>query len=203
MFTKCLPAVVPVLLFMLSSGCGEPQPTLTPHSGETKMHATRLTDFDTPQQIEAWNILNDNVMGGRSIGNATFDNSVMTFAGSINTNGGGFSSVRMNIPHDTLTGYNQVLMRVKPDGRAYRLIIEDDLDTRRRRTVHRHDIQFGPAGEWQTVSVNLADLEPSIRGDPVKAEPLRKDLAVRIGIMLNDVDDGPFELQVDWVDLVP
>ena len=28
-----------------------------------------------------------------------------------------------------------------------------------------------------------------------------KDLASRSGIMLNDVGDGPFQLEIDWIDL--
>jgi hypothetical protein len=41
-----------------------------------------------------WLVQVDGVMGGRSSGSASFQNGAMVFSGSINLNGGGFSSVR-------------------------------------------------------------------------------------------------------------
>lgn len=166
----------------------------------TKPTRIRLSDFETRETIEPWKMVNDDVMGGRSIGDATFGDSVMVFAGSINTNGGGFSSVRMDIKSGTLADARRILLRVKPDGRPYRIIIEDEWPNRPRNIVHRRDIEFGPAGEWQVVSVDFDELTPTFHGEPVEAQPLNPERAVRAGIMLNDVEDGPFRLEVDWVD---
>ncbi|MEM6838408.1 MAG: CIA30 family protein [Cyanobacteria bacterium P01_C01_bin.120] len=161
----------------------------------------RITDFDTSEENESWAIVNDNIMGGQSLGGPAFDGSVMTFSGYINTNGGGFSSVRKALEPGVLEPYSKVVLRVRPDGRAYRVILEDRLETRSSPTVHRKNIEFGPAGEWQTVSVAFDQLQPSVFGDPVEAPRFRKDLASRLGIMLNDVGDGPFQLEIDWIDL--
>ena len=51
--------------------------------------ATTLTDFDKTGL--AWRIVNDTVMGGRS--NSEFDvgDGVLTFKGTLSTNGGGFA----------------------------------------------------------------------------------------------------------------
>ncbi len=160
----------------------------------------RLTDFETPEENSDWVVVNDNVMGGRSLGGSEFDSSVMTFSGYINTNGGGFSSVRKAIAPDALEPYNKIVLRLKPDGRAYRIIMEDNLETRTSQMVHRKDIEFGPTGEWQTVSIGFDQLQPTVFGDPVEATPFQKDMASRLGLMLNDVDDGPFTLEVDWID---
>lgn len=54
-----------------------------------------LTDFKGANENRRWRMVNDNVMGGRSKGSVTFKGGVLVFSGSINTNGGGFSSVRM------------------------------------------------------------------------------------------------------------
>ncbi|MGF1515930.1 MAG: CIA30 family protein [Elainellaceae cyanobacterium] len=163
----------------------------------------RLTDFETSEANDEWTVVNDNIMGGQSLGGPAFESSVMTFSGYINTNGGGFSSVRKVLEPNILEPYSRAVLRLKPDGRAYRLIMEDDLETRSAPTVHRENIEFGPVGEWQTVSVAFDQLQPSVFGDPVEAPPFRKDLASRLGLMLNDVGDGPFQLEVDWIDLCP
>lgn len=169
---------------------------------EKPTEAARLTDFETDAGIKPWYIVNDGVMGGKSVGEASFDLSTMTFAGTINTDGGGFSSVRMNMDPGTLRGVKAIRFHAMPDGRDYTLLVEDNWGERRFRVSHRKPLAFGKAGAWNTVTVELDDLIPSFRGRRVDAEPLKKDLAVTLGITLNDGEDGPFELQIDWIDLV-
>ncbi|MEL7485448.1 MAG: CIA30 family protein, partial [Planctomycetota bacterium] len=53
-----------------------------------------LTEFRGEKVSAEWIAVNDNVMGGRSSGGPAFDDGVLTFAGTTNTNGGGFSSIR-------------------------------------------------------------------------------------------------------------
>ena len=81
-------------------------------------------------------------MGGRSEGGVRFEDSAMVFSGDIDTNGGGFSSVRLKL---------------------------------------------------------LETLEPG--HDPVEAPAFEPEAAWRIGLMLNDVEGGPFELAVDRVEV--
>lgn len=162
---------------------------------------TRLTDFDDADANARWRMVNDNVMGGRSDGDVRFGDSAMTFFGDINTNGGGFSSVRLPIDPGTLAGAEQIVMRLKPDGRGpYRLLVIDDRGGRD--TLHRRDLAFdAPAGEWQTVTVDLEAMIPTFHGRPIDAAPLDPGRAVAIGFILNDTGDGPFALQVDWIDV--
>ena len=53
-----------------------------------------LTDFTTERSDLGWYVLNDNVMGGRSEGTFRIEGGELDFAGSTNTRGGGFSSIR-------------------------------------------------------------------------------------------------------------
>jgi NADH dehydrogenase [ubiquinone] 1 alpha subcomplex assembly factor 1 len=147
-------------------------------------------------------MVNDNVMGGRSKGDVRIADGVMTFFGAINTNGGGFSSVRLPIDRGTLAGASQIVLRVKHDGRVpYRLLVIDE-PGRSRRTLHQRQLSFDAApGEWQTVSVELSKMQPTRRGDPIVAAPLDPAAAIEIGFILNDATDGPFELQIDWIDI--
>ena len=163
---------------------------------------TRLTDFDQPPANARWRMVNDNVMGGKSKGGVRFAEGVMTFSGDINTNGGGFSSVRLPIERGTLKGAKRIVMRLKHDGRVpYRLLVIDDAG-RPREILHQRELSFDkPAGEWQTVTVDLGAMQPTFHGEPVDATALDPAAAVQVGFVLNDARDGPFALQVDWIDV--
>ncbi len=83
------------------------------------------------------------------------------------------------------------------------MTFDDDRASRYRRVSHRAPIEFGAPGEWQTVSVSFNDLYPAVFGRPIEDLPLRKDLATRMGLLVSDGVDGPFRLEIDWVDLCP
>ena len=59
---------------------------------EKSENAERVTlfDFSEADPGKKWITVNDNVMGGRSKGGFTFKGDRLLFAGSTNTNGGGF-----------------------------------------------------------------------------------------------------------------
>ncbi|MEQ9460825.1 MAG: CIA30 family protein [Phycisphaeraceae bacterium] len=196
-----------VATFSLSlTACGtRPSPEPAEPAAESSQ-TTRLTDFTDPAHNRRWRMVNDNVMGGRSLGRVGFEDGVMTFSGSINTNGGGFSSVRLRLEPGTLSDATHIRLRVRSDGRTpYRLLVIDNLPTRPRTILHRHDLPLDPdvhPGQWQTVAIDLDDLIPSFHGNPVRAEPLDGDRAVQFGFILNDTGDGPFRLDVDWIEVV-
>ena len=158
-----------------------------------------IADFSTQEGNSEWIVVNDNVMGGRSLGDRSFAENTMTFAGAINTNGGGFSSLRLPLPFDTLVTAERVVVRGRSDGRGYLLTFDDSLPGRNRRISFRAPLPFTTPGEWETVSVSLADLYAASFGQPVDAEPFRPDLATRIGIMLSDGVDGDFQLELQLI----
>lgn len=203
------PAGLGLLLLTLVQAGGDGNPGREAGAGPVGAPATReapertrLTDFDQAPANARWRMVNDNVMGGRSKGDVRFAEGVMTFFGAINTNGGGFSSVRLPIERGTLAGAKRIVMRLKPDARVpYRLFVVDDAG-RPRQILHQRELSFGgAAGEWQTVTVDLGAMRPTFRGEPVAAAPLDPAAAVEVGFILNDTGDGPFELQIDWIDI--
>jgi len=171
----------------------DPMPTDEPAPG-----CVRLTGFAGEANGDRWRMLNDNVMGGRSRGEVNFVNGTMMFSGFINTDGGGFSSVRYRLDAGALEGVGRMVLRARTDGRAYRLIAGDAASSR---VVHRAELAFEPSGGWQTVAMPLPALTPSLRGDPVQAPPFDPARASWLGLMLNDGKSGPFELIVDWIDV--
>lgn len=163
----------------------------------------RLTDFEVDAENLAWFVVNDNVMGGLSSGGPAFDASAMTFEGAINTNGGGFSSVRVQLGLGAFDGFTGLQVRARTDDRPYKVILEDALETRDRRVSHQAPLVFeGPTDDgWQIARVNFADLGARIFGREVTSDAFRPDLANQLGIMLSDNIDGQFRVDIDWIDI--
>ena len=63
-----------------------------------------LISFELPAEARAWQTVNDGVMGGRSLGGSAVEEGKLVFTGSINTRGGGFSSVRREMEPGALEG---------------------------------------------------------------------------------------------------
>lgn len=153
----------------------------------------RITDFDTTD----WFIVNDGVMGGRSVGDGYLDEGVLTFFGEIVTDGGGFSSLRGRLEAG-LGDADHLRLRLRSDGREYELLAED-VESENRRVTHYMSIEAA-GNEWQEVDVPLTAMESRIFGNPVDAVPFDPRTATQIGIILSDGNDGPFRLELDWID---
>lgn len=186
------------------------QPTTTAPN-TTVLEPDRPSDpacrrLSAASSLEPWAVVNDNVMGGRSLGGLGFSEhesgpgEVLVFEGVINTDGGGFSSIRLPLSPGDLSETDRIVIRARPDGRRYMLSLDDDLASRDPRVSHRAPIRFVSADTWQTVTVRLEDLEPARFGRPVEADPFRNDLASQLTLMISDGLDGPFALTVDWID---
>jgi NADH dehydrogenase [ubiquinone] 1 alpha subcomplex assembly factor 1 len=163
----------------------------------------RLADFDSDDANQRWLVVNDDVMGGRSLGGLSFDGGILTFEGVIDTDGGGFSSLRLPLEPQALSPYDRIELRARPDERSYMVTFDDDLASGDRQVSHRAPIEFPAPGEWQIVSVSFDKLSAAIFGRPIDDLPFRKDLASRMGLMISDGVDGPFSLEIDWIELCP
>lgn len=161
----------------------------------------RLADFDSDEANQRWSVVNDEVMGGRSLGRLSFEDRILIFEGVIDTDGGGFSSLRLPLEPGTLSPYDRIELRARPDDRSYMVLFDDDLASGNRRVSHRAPLEFPAPAEWQTISVSFDEMSPAIFGRPIEGLPFRKHLATRMGLLISDGVDGPFRLEVDWVDL--
>ena len=167
-------------------------------SNNNQQNQDPLEDFRGEDVEESWMTVNDNVMGGRSKGGFSVKKGKLLFSGSTNTNGGGFSSIRMKPREMDLAGKKGVVIRFKGDGRTYKF----DARMGRSSIAHRSDFktEANPKG-WQTVQIPFADLTATWRGMRLPPERAKLDVAKisGMGFMIYDKKDGPFELKVDWI----
>ncbi len=158
-----------------------------------------LVSFDKPGAVTAWRAVNDNVMGGRSRGGPGYGDGALVFSGSIDTDGGGFSSIRAPLEPGVLAGTSSLKLRVRPDDRSYRVTLRTDRRYRGMEVAWRAVIDAPRPGEWTDSIVRFADLEPAVRGRRIAAGPFEPAAATSIGIIISDGRDGPFELSVESI----
>ena len=165
----------------------------------------RVMGFDEADISDRWITVNDGVMGGRSSGGPAFSDGVMVFSGTINTNGGGFSSVRTRGHDWQLAGHEGLTLRVRGDGRTYSLDIRTGVRMGRRTVAYRYSFETPNDGSWIDVEAPFAEFRPTVWGTDVtgRVEDLDPADALSVGLMQSDGADGPFRLEVDWNDTMP
>ncbi|GAB4551546.1 MAG: hypothetical protein Tsb0013_13660 [Phycisphaerales bacterium] len=165
---------------------------------------TRAMAFDEADIADRWITVNDGVMGGRSSGGPTFSDGVMVFSGTINTNGGGFSSVRTRGHDWDLGGHDGLALRVKGDGRTYSLDVRTGAGFGRGEVAYRYSFETPEDGSWTEIRAPFDEFRPTWRGRDVTGRVPAFDPADArsVGFMQSDGADGPFRLEVDWIDTI-
>lgn len=162
-----------------------------PTAGEERM----LTDF-TPDTLHlGWYVVNDDVMGGRSEGGFEIRHGELHFAGTTNTDGGGFSSIRTNRMRLDLSRYDGMRLYVKGDGRRYTWRMTTSARWQGREVSYWAD--FGTrAGTLHRVDIPFSDFVPKYRGIDLYEPDLDPREITGMGLMIYDKQNGPFELQL-------
>ena len=154
-----------------------------------------LTAFDENSPDLGWQTVNDNVMGGRSVGGFRVEEGVLLFSGATNTNGGGFSSIRSTPTALELDDAEGVKLRIRGDGRTYTFRLETG-----RGVTYWAEFRTRGGDDWEEVQVPFADFTPRWRGQLLDGPPLDRAAVESLGIMIYDNQDGPFRLEVDWIE---
>jgi uncharacterized protein YbjT (DUF2867 family) len=132
-----------------------------------------IFDFTNPSEDlkNIWGALDDVVMGGVSASNMQFVEGTALFAGNVSTaNSGGFASVRTKNfdPAINLSGYEGVVLRVRGDGKRYKLFLRTETVWDGVGYSYSFDTE---ADNWQDVHVPFTDLVPVFRAKSVKDCP--------------------------------
>lgn len=161
-----------------------------------------LFDFTKPDDAQAWQPVNDGVMGGVSDGRFRItDQGTMEFFGTLSLeNNGGFASVRSRRDPLGLKPDDTLLIKLKGDGREYLLNLY--VPTLQIAYSYRAAIPT-KAGEWTEVKIPLKDCYATSFGNKVaNAGPVNAPKINSIGFMLSDKKAGPFKLYNAWIKVV-
>jgi NADH dehydrogenase [ubiquinone] 1 alpha subcomplex assembly factor 1 len=157
-----------------------------------------IFDFHRPPDaddlVREWFPVDDRVMGGLSWSRAAASAEGLVFAGDLSLEqNGGFASIRTRPRGYDLAGTRALVLRVRGDGKTYKLGIrtDDAFDG-----VQYQARFLTRADGWEDVRLPIADFAPRFRGRPVPAPPLDPARIRTFGLLIADRQAGPFRLVV-------
>ena len=157
-----------------------------------------LFDFHTRTNAAAWQVVNDDVMGGMSTCSFTVTNGVAIFRGEISlANNGGFASVRSLPTRQDLVNCDAFVIRVRGDGHRYKFTARTDPSF----DSAIYQIVFPTKkGEWEEHRLPMKDFVPTFRGRVLSGEPpLDPAKVTSVGFLISDKQAGTFRLEVAWI----
>ena len=163
-----------------------------------------LTKFDSSNdKISNWQIVDDGVMGGLSKGKFKIsDKNYLIFNGNLSLkNNGGFSSIRSQRTKMDLSNHKGIKIRVKGDGRSYKMRFESDSKYRSRSVSFQHEFET-TSGEWSEIFIPFENLKASFRGWNLPKMKFNPKSIQRFGLIIADKKEGPFKITVDWIKAV-
>jgi monofunctional biosynthetic peptidoglycan transglycosylase len=126
------------------------------------------------------------------------DKGTALFTGNVSLeNNGGFASCSSKPTNHDLDGYDGVAVRVKGDGKTYKLSLKDDAVFQGFSYQKSFETKNG---EWITVEVPFDELTPTFRGRVMRDQPPIEGRNVKsVGLSISDKQEGPFRLEIDWI----
>lgn len=155
-------------------------------------------DFGKTKMGSQWRIVNDDVMGGRSVSTATLQNDALYFKGNVSLeNNGGFASVRSPYGTYDLSNFSEIVIRHKGTARKFALTFTTD----KRWFMPNYRMEFYPSETWQETIIPIKSLKESrigeYTGETIPEEKISE--IIQTGIILYDKKEGAFELEVDYI----
>jgi uncharacterized surface protein with fasciclin (FAS1) repeats len=176
-----------------------PTPPPTSTVSLNRLTTKNLFTFESSSDRN-WRSVNDDVMGGISKGRMQFnpEQNTASFIGALSLqNNGGFSTVRSKSQDLGLQGYDGLILRVKGDGRQYRM---QALASDSRWQMGNYRASFKTTkGEWQEVRIAFQDMNLNVRGRRISTKPIDSSKIRSIGFSVADKNESPFELVVDSI----
>lgn len=167
----------------------------------TMSHKTKYKiDFGKGADNQDWMIVNDGVMGGLSESSAIYTNTSVLFKGAISLkNNGGFAMIRSPKGNFNLSDFKTVRIKFRSKGRDFSLrLATSELYYK---PNYKHKFR-STSKDWEIIELKLSDFQEYTLGQltasKISEEKIKNIL--RIGIILNDKIEGPFEIEVDYIE---
>lgn len=157
-----------------------------------------VTGFD-PKNDPEWNVVNDRVMGGLSTSWIQYlPENLAVFSGEVSLeNNGGFASSRMKLKSGKLAGCTVISLRLKGDGKKYKLKVKTD--NQMDGVTYSADF-LTKNDEWMEIELQFKHFIPTYRGRILnQVGPLIAADILQVGLLISDKQSGPFSLTLDWI----
>jgi NADH dehydrogenase [ubiquinone] 1 alpha subcomplex assembly factor 1 len=157
-----------------------------------------VLDFKAPS-ARPWEAVDDRIMGGKSLSQPKYIDGVgLRFSGDVSfENNGGFASIRSNTEQYDLSAYSGLTLRLRGDGKSYKLSLRTDhffdgVSYQARFTTEK--------GSWQEITLPFADLTPTHHGIKLSTvPPMDAAKVTSFGLFISDRQEGPFQCEIAWI----
>jgi hypothetical protein len=157
-----------------------------------------IFDFTSDADISNWRVVDDVVMGGRSNGQFKLnENNHGEFSGNVSLeNNGGFSSLRYRFETMEVSNYENVLIRLKGDGKTYQFRVKDKSNN-----SYSYIISFKTTDDWETINIPLSEMYPAFRGRNLDMGNFSASSIEEIAILIGNKKEQNFKLEIDKISL--
>ena len=165
---------------------------------------TSMIDFgNMNEKNQDWVLLSDNVMGGITTSDIEYTKDAVVLTGNISlANYGGFSSIKTKFKSVDLSNFNGIKIRYKATNQTFVFTLEDSKYWTE--PYYKNAISSNKNDTWEEAIIYFKDFKEMIIGQPtgnkMPLESLNK--IVRLGIMTAEKKEGPFSLEVDYIEFV-
>lgn len=158
---------------------------------------------NTANKCQDWVLITDNVMGGITKSNLVYNSSSLLLTGDISlANYGGFSSIKTRYSSFNLEAYKGVKIRYRSTGQKFAFTLEDS----RNWTSPNYKGAFAAKsdGEWEVTTINFKDFKQYQVGQPTGKYLNLSSLKnlVRLGVITTEKNEGPFSLEIDYIEFI-
>ena len=138
-----------------------------------------------------WEIVNDNVMGGVSIGEIKIENNQVIFFGKLSSKfNGGFASIRTR-ERVNLNSYEKINLKVIGDGNTYQIRIKDNSSN-----YYSYTHEFETSGLEEEITLDLSKFKPVFRGTNLSIGNFDKKFISELSFMIVSKQEPNFKLQI-------
>lgn len=157
-----------------------------------------IVNFKNSNKLLNWNVVNDAVMGGNSKSSIDIDTGgYAIFKGKVSLkNNGGFSFLRHRFDKIDVSNFSKIKIHLKGDGKRYQFRVKSDQSNQ-----HSYVAYFTTSSEWETVQINLCDLEPKYRGKKLNMDNYSGEELDEIGFLIANKMEESFKLIINSISL--
>ena len=162
------------------------------------MQQTVLFNFNKEASLENWMVINDGVMGGLSRSTLQLNEDGRgVFSGRVSLeNNGGFASIRLDCGNISVKNVRSLVLKVKGDGKRYQFRIRAQ-----KKDYYSYIQYFETSGEWEEISLPLADFYPTFRGRKLNLPNYSSDSLEEVGLLIGNKRQESFQLLIESIRL--
>jgi len=160
-----------------------------------------VLDFSQSSNGQPWKSIDDRIMGGASQSLVEVVDGILRFSGTVSLeNDGGFASIRSAASDFDLSQGEQVIIRIKGDGRTYKLGMRIDVFYDGVTYLTEFETEDG---QWQEFTFPFASFQPFHHGQQLtNAAPFDPAEVKSFVLLIGGGQEGTFRLDLDWIKIV-